>query len=105
MGLLYIMYRGNISRGLIRGLYKGSICTIWGTNEDHIRLRPKVRSSILGSLYGKAKDLNNNLNGISPTNGRINKEVKPDIRIVPITLRQLHIKQLGIIVTSYTVYI
>jgi len=68
MGLLYIIYRRDISRRFVRGICKGSVCTTWGTNEDHIGSRPKVYSSILGSLYGKAKDLNGDFNGILPIN-------------------------------------
>ncbi len=86
MGLLYTIYKGNISRRFIRGIYKGSICTTWGTNENHIGLRFKVHSSILGSLYSKTKDLNGDFNGISPIDRRINKETEPDARTIPITL-------------------
>ncbi len=60
------MYRKDISRRFVRGIYKGSVYTTQGTSEDYIGLRPKVHGSILGSLYGKAKNLNGNFNGILP---------------------------------------
>ena len=76
------MHRGNISKGFVKGIYKGSIYTIWGTSKDHIGLRPEVRSSILGSLYSKTKDPNGDFNGISPTNKWTNKETEPDVKTV-----------------------
>jgi len=66
VGLFCIVYKRNISKGLIRGIYKGSICITQGTSEDYIRLRPKVYNNILGSLYSKIRDLNGNFNGILP---------------------------------------
>ena len=99
------MYRKDINKGFIKGIYEGSVCMTWGTSENHIRLRPKVRGSILGSLYGKVKDPNGDFNGILPINGWINKETEPDVRIVFITLCQLHTEQLGIVITNYIVYI
>ena len=64
MGLFYTIYGGNISKGLVRSIYKGSIYITQGTNKNHIGLRPKVYSSILGGLYSKTKDLNGNFNSI-----------------------------------------
>ena len=40
MGLFYIMYKGNVSRRLVRSLYKGSVYITWGTSKGYIRLRP-----------------------------------------------------------------
>ena len=99
------MYRRNVSKGLIGGIYKRSVYIIWGTSKDYIKLRPKVRGNILGSLYGKTRNPNSNFNGISPINGQTNGETELNIRTVFITLHQLHTEQLGIIITSYTVYI
>ena len=69
MGIFYIIYQGNISRGFVKGIYKGSVCMIWGTNKDYIRLISKVYNSILGGLYSKTKNPNGDFNGISPING------------------------------------
>ena len=80
------MYRRDVSRGFIGGICEGSVCMIWGTSEDYIGLRPKVCGSILGSLYGKAKDLNGDFNSILPTDRQINKETEPDVKIVSMTL-------------------
>ncbi len=99
------MHRRDVSKGLIKGIYKGSIYITWGTNENHIGLRPKVHNSILGSLYSKAKNPNGDFNGISPTDRQTNKETKPDVKTVFTILYQLRTKQLGIVITNYTVYI
>ena len=64
MGLLYIMYKRNVSKGLVRGICERNVYMTQGTSEDHIGLRSKVCGSILGSLYSKTKDLNNNFNSI-----------------------------------------
>ena len=100
MGLFYTIYRRDISKGLIRGIYKGSVYIIWGTSKDYIGSRFKVRGSILGSLYSKTKNPNSDFNGISPTNRWTNKETKPDVRTVSMTLHQLCTEQLGIIIIS-----
>ena len=92
MGLLYIIYKGNISKGFIKGIYKGSVYTTWGTSEGHIRLRPKVHGSILGGLYSKIRDPNSNFNGILSINRRANKKTELDIKTVFTTLCQLYIK-------------
>ena len=86
MGLFHIIYRKNVSRGLIKDIYKGSIYITWGTRKDYIRSRPKVHGSILGSLYSKTKNPNGNFNNILPTNRQINKETKLDIKTVLISL-------------------
>ena len=86
MGLLYIIYKRNVSKGLIRGIYKGSIYMTQGISENHIGLRPKIYSSILGNLYSKIRNPNSDFNGILPTNGQTNKKIKLDIRTVPTTL-------------------
>jgi len=86
VGLFYIIYKKNVSRGFIRGICKGNVYITQSTSENHIRSRPKVCNSILGSLYGKAKNLNGDFNGISPINGQINKKTKLNIRTVFITL-------------------
>ena len=54
----------------------------WGTSKDHIGLRPKVRGSILGSLYSKTRNPNGDFNGILPINRQINKIIEPDIGAV-----------------------
>jgi len=105
VGILYIIYRGNISKGFIRSIYKGSIYMTWSTSKDHIGSRPKVYGSILGSLYSKTKDLNSNFNSILPTNRWTNKETEPDVKTVFTTLCQLHTEQLGIVITNYIVCI
>src|SRR6266571_1884197 len=105
MGLLYTIYRKDVSRRFVKGIYKGNVCITWGTNKDHIGSRPKVRGSILGSLYSKARNPNGDFNNILPTNRQINGTTKPDTRIVPMTLRQLRTEQLGIIIINYTVCI
>ena len=66
MGLFYTIHGRDISKGLIKGIYKGSICITWGANENHIRSRPKICGSILGSLYNKTRDLNSDFNSILP---------------------------------------
>ena len=86
MGLFDIIYRGNVSRRFIKGIYKRSIYITQGTNENHIGSRPKVYDNILRGLYSKAKDLNGNFNGILSINKWINRETKLDIRAVFITL-------------------
>jgi len=68
MGLFYIIYKGDISKGFVRGICKGNIYITWGTNENHIKLRPKVCGSILKNLYSKTKDPNSDFNGILPIN-------------------------------------
>ena len=62
------MYRRDVSKGLIGGICEKNVCTTWGTNEDHIGLRPKVYNSILENLYSKTKDLNGDFNSILPIN-------------------------------------
>ena len=76
-----------------------------GTSKDYIGLRPKVCGSILGSFYGKAKDLNGDFNGILSINKQINRETEPDVKTVPMTLCQLHTEQLGIVITNYIICI
>ena len=99
------MYRKNISRKFIKGICKRNIYTTWGTNKDRVKLRPKVYSSILGSLYSKTKNPNGNFNSILPTDKQTNKETKLNIKTVFTALYQLYTEQLGIIITSYTVCI
>ena len=77
----------------------------WGANENYIKLRPKVYNSILGSLYSETKNPNSDFNGILFINRWINKETKPDVRVVFMTLYQLCTEQLGIVIISYIVYI
>ena len=76
------MYKRDVNRRFVRGIYEESICMTWGTNEDYIGLKPKVCGSILGSLYSKIRNLNNNFNGISPTDRQINKKIKLDVGTV-----------------------
>ena len=59
----------------------------WGISENHIRLKPKVCGSILGSLYNKTRDLNGDFNSISPIDRWINKETELDVKTIPMTLR------------------
>ena len=68
MGIFYIIYKRNVNRGLIKGIYKGSIYIIQSTNKNHIGSGPKVHSSILKGLYSKTKNLNNDFNNILPIN-------------------------------------
>jgi len=68
VGLLYTVYKGNISRKSIKGIYKGSIYMTQSTNKDYIRSRPKVHGSILGGLYSKTRNPNSNFNSVPPTN-------------------------------------
>ena len=103
MGILYIIYRRDVSGGLIGDLCQGGICKIQGTNENHIGLRPKVYSSILGSLYSKTRNLDGDFNSLLLIDGWTNKEAKPNVKTVFIILRQLRTKKLGIVVTSYIV--
>ena len=58
-----------------------------GINKNYIGLRPKVCSSILGSLYSKTKDPNSNFNGILPINRQIDKKTELDVKTVFMTLR------------------
>jgi len=84
------MYRGDISEGLVRDLYKRSIYTTQGTNKNYIGLRPKVHGNILESIYSKAKNPNGNLNNILPIDKQANGKTESDTKIIPITLYQLH---------------
>jgi len=68
MGLFYIIYGRDISKGPVGGICKGSVCITQGTSKDHIGLRPKVCGSILESLYSKTKDPNGDFNGILSIN-------------------------------------
>ena len=68
MGLFYTIYKGNISRGLVKDIYEGSIYMTQGTSEDYIGLRPKVYNNILGGLYSKTKNPNSDFNSILSTN-------------------------------------
>src|SRR6266702_2940339 len=99
------MYKRDINRRFVKSIYKGNICITQGTNKNHIRLRPKVYNGILKGLYSKIKNLNGDFNSILPINRQTNKETEPDIKIIFITLRQLCTEKLGIITTSYIVYI
>ncbi len=83
------MYKRDVSRRFIRGIYKGSICTTQGTSKDYIRSRPKVCGNILGNLYGKARNPNGDFNSILPIDRQTNGETEPDVKIVPMALRQL----------------
>ena len=68
MGLFHTIYRKNVSKGFVKGICEGSVCMTQSTSENHIGSRPKVYSSILGSLYSKTKDLNSDFNNILPIN-------------------------------------
>ena len=105
MGILYIIYKGDVSRKSIKDLCQRSVYKTQGTNEDHIGLRPKVCISVLGILYSKTKNIDNDINSIPSINGQTNKTVKPDIGTVFTTLYKSCIEQLGIVVTSYIIYI
>ena len=105
MGILYIIYRRDVSKGFVKDVYEGSIYTTWGTNKDYIGLRPEVCNSILGNIHSKTRDLNGDFNSILFVNRQTNKETKLDIKIIPTILRQLYTKQLGIVTTSYIVRI
>jgi phage anti-repressor protein len=59
----------------------------------------------LGNLYSKTRNLNSYINNIPSIDGRINRKTKLDIKAVFKALYQSRIKQLGIIVANYTVYI
>jgi len=65
VGLFYTMYRRNVNKGLVKGICEGSVYITQGTSKDYIGLRPKVYSSILGSLYNKAGNPNGDFNSIS----------------------------------------
>ena len=86
MGLLYIIYQRNVSRRFVKGIYKGSICIVWGINESYIRSRPKVYGNILGSFYSKTKNPNSDFNGILFIDKWINKKTEPDIKIIFMSL-------------------
>ena len=92
MGLLYIIYRRDVSRRFVRGIYKGSVCIIWSTSKNYIGLRPEVCSSILGSLYSKTGNLNGDFDGILFINRWINGMIELDVRIVFMSLCQLCIE-------------
>ena len=68
-------------------------------------MRPKVCINVLEMLYNKTKNINSNIDSILSIDRQINKMVKSDIRAVFALLCQLYIKQLGIVITSYIVYI
>jgi len=68
-------------------------------------LRFKIYVSILKSIYSKTGNTNSNVNNILPTNRWINGTVELDIKIIFMALCKSHTKQLGIVTTSYTIYI
>ena len=86
MGILYTMYKRDISKGLVKDICKKSIYTTQGISKDYIGLKSKVYSSILGSLYSKVENLNSNFNGILPIDKQTNKETKLDVKIIFIAL-------------------
>ena len=86
MGMFYIIYRKDVSRGVVGDLYQGSVHKIQGTNENHIGLRPKIYVSILGNVYSKTKDMSSNINSIPLINKWTDKMVKSDIGAVFMTL-------------------
>ena len=55
-------------------------------------MRSEVRVRILGNLYSRIRDLYSNVNGILSIDGRINKEIKLDTRIVSKVLRKPRIE-------------
>ena len=84
------MYRRDVSRGPVRSLYQGNVYKTQSTNENYIRLRPKVYISILRMLYGKIKNTNNNINSILSIDRQINKTIKPNVKAVFALLCQLY---------------
>jgi hypothetical protein len=60
---------------------------------------------ILKNLYSRVRNLSSYINSILSTNGRINKKIKLDTKAVSKALYQLYIKQLGIVIASYIIYI
>ena len=58
----------------------------WGTNENHIGSRPKVRDGILGNVYSEIRNLNGDFNSILPINRWTNRMVELDIGTVPTPL-------------------
>ena len=94
------MHKNNVSKGFIKGLYKGNICKTQNTNENHIKPKPKICISILGNIYNKTKNISNNVNNILLINEWTNKTVELDIKTVFTILCQLYAKQLGIAITS-----
>ena len=64
MGLFYIIYQRNVSKGFVGGICEKSIYIIWGTSKNHIGLRFKICGSILGNLYNKTKNPNGDFNSI-----------------------------------------
>ena len=59
----------------------------------------------MGSILGRIRGLSSNINYILPTDRWLNREIKLNTRTVSKALCQLHTKQLGIVITSYIVYI
>ncbi len=53
---------------------------------------PKIRSSVLGNVYSKTKDISNNVNSILFTNGWVDKMIELDIKAVFMALCELHTK-------------
>ena len=80
------MYRRNVNKGFIRGIYKGSIYITWGTSKNHIGLRLKVCGSILKSFYSKIRNLNGDFNGILFIDKQANRKVKLDAKAVSMSL-------------------
>ena len=65
----------------------------------------KVCVSILGVFYSKIRNEDSNINSILLINKRVNKTVESDIGAVPMALYKSYTEQLGIIITSYIVYV
>ncbi len=105
MGILYIIYRGDVSRRFVKDLCQRSVCKTWSISENYIGLRPEICIGILGVLYSKTKNTNSNINNILSIDRWINKTIELDVRAVFILLYQSRIEQLGIVVTSYIVCI
>ena len=63
-----------------------SVCKTQSTSKDYIRLGFKVCISILGMLYSKTKNINNDINSILFIDGWIDKMVELDIGAVFMSL-------------------
>jgi hypothetical protein len=105
MGILYIIYKRDVSKRFIKNLCERNVRKTWSTNQDHIGLRLEIRVSILRNVYSKTKNMSSNVNNISLANKWTDKMVKQDIKAVPMLLYQSCAEQLGNVITSCIVYV
>jgi len=99
------MHRRDFSRKCSTNLCQRSVFITWITKEDYIEQKPEICNNILETLFSRTRSSSSNINSILSTDRWSDKETKPDIETVFITLYQLCTKQLVRVITSYTICI